>query len=163
MTERVRKQVHELTPHDFDAFAQWVYASDEEGDPGQDECTVRPLMHGEAASPAEQVIVQAVFFFPNGRVRFGMVTLNAGDDPSGHQPSLYTATGLVNFYCGAMEPGPKEIGLFTKTLRSVAAEPYPVRYVSSLSGPNGHPLAFGELRGMYWLANWRTGELRVAA
>jgi len=163
MTERIRKQVQDLTPHDFDAFAQWVYASDEEGDAGQDECTVRPLILGETASPEEQVIVQGVFFFPNGRVRFGMVTLNAGEDPSGHQPSLYLTSGPINFYCGSIEPGPKELALFTKALRSVAAEPYPIRYVSSLSGPNGRPLASGELRGMYWLADWRTGELRIAA
>ncbi|WP_198109772.1 hypothetical protein [Inhella proteolytica] len=163
MKPRIRKPLHSLTPDDFDAFPRWTYADDEEGEPGQDECTVRPLGQTEHPSPLQQVHVQAVFFFPNGRVRLGMLTLHAGDDVAGHQPSLYAAGEWVNFYWGAREPAGPALKESSKRLRAVAKDPYPVRYVSSLCEADGRPLAYGELHGFYWLVDWRTGELRVLA
>ena len=163
MTARIRKQVQDLTSQDFDLHPRWICATDEEDEPDHDECTVRPLGLGETPHTSQQIMVQAVFFFPNGRVRLGMVTLNAGNDPSGHQPCLFSPGSTVNFYNGATKPTAKELSQFTKALRSVAPQPYPVRYVSSLSEPNGRPLAYGELHGLYWLINWRTSELAIAA
>jgi hypothetical protein len=50
MPRRIRKQIHELSAADFEAQSCWVYASDEEGKQGQDECTVRPLKLDALAS-----------------------------------------------------------------------------------------------------------------
>lgn len=163
MVRRVRKQVHQLDASDFEAHPCWEYASDEEGRANQDGCTVRPLPLGELAGATQQVFVQAAFFFPNGRIRLGAVTLNAGADPSGHQPVLFLAEGQRPFYEGAMQPKPTAVKRFIAALKRVSQPPLPVRYVSSLCGSNGAPLAAGSLEGLYWLADWRTGELHSAA
>lgn len=163
MTHRIRKQVDELRTADFEAYSCWEYASDEEGRKGQDECTVRPLDQSLVQSDGTQVFVQAVFFFPGGRVRLGMVTLNAGDDPSGHQPVVFLGKDTLHFYNGASQPSKKDVRAFRKELEKASSTPFPIRYVSSLQTPEGRPLAYGELHGLYWLANWRTNELRAAA
>lgn len=156
-----RKPVHELQADDFEDHACWEYATDEEGRDDQDECTVRPLQLQELADATHQVFVQAAFFFPNGRIRMGVVTLNAGDDPSGHQPALFDADGLVTFYEGAARPKQSSVRLFIESLKKISPTPLPVKYVSALSGGDGQPLAAGTLTGLYWLADWETGEVRA--
>jgi hypothetical protein len=163
MNSRIRKQVDELCAEDFEAFSGWEYASDEEGRNGLDECTVRPLDPSRLKVEAGQVMIQAVFFFPNGRVRLGMMTLNAGDDPSGHQPVMFLGKKHLHFYSGASEPSKTEVRSFRKAVEQVCPSPFPIRFVSSVLDVDGRPIAYGELRGLYWLANWRTNELRVAA
>jgi hypothetical protein len=159
MARRVRKQVEELNASDFEAFPCWEYASDEEDRRGQDECTVRPLSLGALVSTTHQVFVQAAFLFPNGRIRHGMVTLNAGNDPSGHQPVLFLPEASLAFYEGASQPKPATVKRFVSALRKVSSVPVRIRYITALSGSNGEPLASGVLEGLYWLVNWRTGEL----
>lgn len=163
MARRIRKQVHQLNASDFEAYPCWEYASDEEGRANQDECTVRPLPLEELAGATQQVLVQAAFFFPNGRVRLGAVTLNAGADPSGHQPVLFLPQGSLTFYEGSIQPKPSAVRRFVSALKGVSRTPLPVRYVSALCGSNGTPLAMGSLDGLYWLADWRTGELHALA
>lgn len=140
-----------------------MYALDEEGDDGQDECTVRPLDVGALPSEEGQVIVQAVFFFSNGRIRPGCVTLNSGDDPSGHQPVVFLdKKRVLHFYNGALKPVKAEVRAFRKALGKVCDSPGTIRYVSTVLTTEGRPLAFGELNGLYWMADWRTQELRIA-
>src|SRR5882724_9722481 len=43
MPQQIRKQVYELTLEDLVAFPAWEFALDEEGEPDQDEATVRPF------------------------------------------------------------------------------------------------------------------------
>jgi hypothetical protein len=155
--------VNELNASDFEVFPCWEYTSDEEGDPDQDECTVRPLPMAELAGATQQVFVQAAFSFPNGEIRPGMVTLNAGADPSGHQPVLFLPDGPLGFYEGAIQPKPAEVKRFVAALKRVSSDPQPVRYASALLSGNGAPLASGSLEGLYWLVDWQTGKLSVSA
>ncbi|MED5617640.1 hypothetical protein [Ideonella sp. BN130291] len=163
MPHRIRKQVYELGASDFEEHACWEYASDEEGREDQDECTVRPFPLAELGGATHQAFVQAAFFFPNGSVRLGMVTLNAGNDPSGHQPALFTSKGLLGFYEGATQPKPSAVKRFIASLKKISPVPLPVRYVSALCAGSGQPLAAGTLEGLYWLVNWQTGELCAEA
>jgi hypothetical protein len=140
-----------------------VYAGEEEGKRGEDECTVRPLKLEDLDSETGPVIVQAAFMFPNGRLRPGAVTLNAGEDPSGHQPVVFLESGPVLFYNGAFEPKTSDIKAFLRPLGKVCPQPFPIAYVTTLHSKAGAPLASGQLHGLYWLANWRTGRLRTAA
>ncbi len=160
-TPSIRKQVGQLTASDFDQYPRWIYASGEESDDDQDECTVRPLGPNESVANDEPVHVQAVFFFPNGRVRFGAVTLQAGDTLAGHQPRLWSDGGSVGFFNGALKPSRAEAARFHQALKAIAPEPFPLRYVSALSEPDGRPLAYGELNGLHWLSDWRTGEMKI--
>jgi hypothetical protein len=162
MPRRIRKQVDKLTASDFELHSCWVYASDEEGSDGQDECTVRPLKLEELQAETSQVFVQAAFLFPNGRIRSGVVTLNNGEGASGHQPAVFLATGAVYFYHGATEPKAGALKAFYRSLRTVCPQPFPITYVSALRTEDGLPLASGHLSGLYWLENWRTGKLRAA-
>jgi hypothetical protein len=157
----MRKQVHELQAADFEAHACWEYATDEEGRDDQDECTVRPFPLEQLAGATHQVFVQAAFFFPNGRIRLGVVTLNAGADPSGHQPALFAPDGLMTFYEGAAQPEQFMVRRFVESLEKISPTPLPVNYVSALSESDGQPLAAGTLDGLYWLVNWETGEVRA--
>jgi hypothetical protein len=163
MAKRIRKQVHELCASDFEDFPCWEYAGDEEDVDGQDECTIRPLSLNEGRAATGQVFVQAVFFFPNGRARFGCVTLNAGRDPSGTQPVLFLANDSVMFYHGSLKPRESEVRAAVASLESVCATPFPIRYVTALSDSDGVSLVSGTLDGLYWLKDWRTGELDVIA
>lgn len=159
----MRKPVHDLQAADFENHACWEYATDEEGRDDQDECTVRPLPLQEIDKATHQVFVQAAFFFPNGRIRMGVVTLNAGDDPSGHQPALFDSDGLMTFYEGARQPEQSVVRRFVESLERISPRPLPVKYFSALAGGDGQPLAAGTLIGLYWLVNWETGEVRAEA
>jgi hypothetical protein len=158
---RIRKQVDELTSEDFENFSCWEYASNEEGVQGQDECTIRPGSVSNAEMASQQIFVQAAFLFPNGRIRTGAVTINAGEDISSHQPVLFTPKEPLHFYCGAIKPSEKEVERFRKALKRICPEPYPLRYVTALHGKAGQPLASGVLEGLYWLADWRAGKVDV--
>ena len=163
MPRQIRKQVHELTEPDLEAFPGWAYASDEEGSTGQDECTVRPLTLEEVRTATGQVFVRALFVFPNGCSKAGIVTLNAGEDPSGHQPVLFEPGDGIAFYVGAREPKLIEVRRFNSRLRSVSSPHLPIQYASVLESPSGKALASGVLEGLYWLSNVSTGELRAVA
>lgn len=157
----MRKPVHELQGADFEDHACWEYATDEEGRDDRDECTVRPLQLEELADATHQVFVQAAFFFPNGRIRMGVVTLNAGSDSSGHQPALFDPDGLIAFYVGATQPAQSAVRRFVESLKKISPTPLPVKYASALASGDGQPLAAGTLAGLYWLVDWETGEVRA--
>ena len=149
MNKRVRKQLQELRSEDFESFNRWEYASDEEGDDDQDECTLRPVASTDNPFERRQTFVQAVFFFPNGRIRLGMVTIGSGEGPAEHQPILFSKDEQIAFYAGTIKPNKKELAHFSKALQAVCEIPFPIRYVSSLADPLGRPLAYGELLGLY--------------
>ena len=76
MSKRIRKACNELLLSDFEAYPFWEFAMDEEGRRGQDETTVRPLPHVRSPDEADgPVFALAAFFFPNGRLRQGLLTL----------------------------------------------------------------------------------------
>ena len=62
MPRRIRKPIHELSVADLQQHAQWEYAADEEGRPGQDECTVRPITPGDVRRATHQVFLRATFY-----------------------------------------------------------------------------------------------------
>jgi hypothetical protein len=61
-SQKHRKQVYALTIADFERFAVWEFALDEEGRAGQDEATVRPREFDDPRDPAEgNFVVRARF------------------------------------------------------------------------------------------------------
>jgi len=162
MSKRIRKQIDELTALDFGVHAGWEFASDEENHEDQDECTVRPLAAENIPHADDQVFIQATFTFPNGATKLGMVTVNADDDVSGHQPVLFEEERPINFYCGGMRPSATEVAKLVKVLSKISSDPLPISYVTDLCDVAGKPLAEGKLNGLYWLADWRTNDIRVA-
>ena len=163
MPSQLRKPVHELNAADFEVFEVWEYADDEDV-PGQDECTVSPAPPTAIRSAGHQLLVRAEFLFPNGVTLPGVVTLNAGADPSGHQPGLFLPGGeVIYFYRGATRPTPSAIADFRAALLLISEPSLPVRYQSAIAHGLGDPIASGELHGLYWLCDIATGQLRAEA
>jgi hypothetical protein len=74
-----RKQVTELTIDDLDQCPVWEFALDEEGEPGQDEETVRPRPELTTVDAADGLfVVSARFTAADGTVFKGYVTPNEG-------------------------------------------------------------------------------------
>jgi hypothetical protein len=160
---RIRKAVYELTSSDFEAHPYWQYAYDEEGAAAQDECTVRPVKLPDALGEAGPMFTLAAFFFPNGRMRHGVVTVNAGDDVVAHQPVLFLQTGHVLFYHGALRPSAKERSEALRNLRKISPQPFPINYVSAARNVDMKPRALGILLGLYWLSNLARFEVSFVA
>jgi hypothetical protein len=161
MTAKIRKPVFSLIASDFESYPFWEYASDEEGVPGQDECTVRPLALADFSPEESQVFAQARYVFPNGEVRFGVITLNAGADISSVQPTMLLPEGNLLFYRGAMEPSAEERDRFFSALKSVSEVSFPIKYQSAVLSQDGTPLISGDLEGLYWVAEWLDDELKI--
>jgi hypothetical protein len=66
-SNKIRKQVFDLTTEDLVQFPIWEFASDEEGEAGQDEATVRPW---DGEQPPDKtscpLIVRARFVLSDG-------------------------------------------------------------------------------------------------
>src|SRR5947209_20314005 len=61
-TQRMRRQVYELTLDDLAAFPVWEFRLDEQDQEGRDESTVRPYKTSSPLDPADRMfIVRAVF------------------------------------------------------------------------------------------------------
>lgn len=97
MTEaRIRRQVYELTADDLRAHPAWEFCLDEEGEPDQDEATVRPIARG----PLGFGVVAAAFRTADGREFAGYVTPASDEDQATLQPTLVTDGGQVAFWLG---------------------------------------------------------------
>ena len=150
MTKRVRKQIYKLEHSDLDRFPAWEFALDEEGRAGQDEATVRPVEIRRGKETAGgPIVVLAVFEFPNGRVRFGQLTIGAGSGIESAQPSLFLERRQLDFYFGAYPPPKREMKGYLRKLRTVSKVPFPIHVHTSLRDKRGKPLYNCVLKGLY--------------
>jgi hypothetical protein len=132
MPEKIRKQCYELTPSDLSTWPAWEFALDEEGEPGQDEATVRPYTFSGALDPSNGMfIVAATFWLADGTIEHGFVTpAPAGGDNFGRiQPQIVTKRGQVGFWLGVGKPDPKRA---YATLGRDAASVFPIRFESTV-------------------------------
>jgi|GEM_PF-706097 len=140
---KIRKQVYELTPKDLDKHPAWEFALDEEGEEGQDEATVRPIMQGGPVDPANGMcIVKAEFALNDGTIFTGFLTPPVpgmpsifhfeGDDGSSQiQPSIVTDNGHVMFWYGLLKPSSEGLAQSYKILgKMTPTEVFPIRYRS---------------------------------
>jgi hypothetical protein len=80
---KTRKQIYELTLRDIHRFPVWEYAMDEEGRPGQDEATVRPVELSDVDLRSSSYHVRARFTLADGTELLGLVTVRG--QIGGHQ------------------------------------------------------------------------------
>jgi hypothetical protein len=141
MPTKTRKQVDELTLDDFAACPVWEYALDEEGEPDQDETTVRPVPTSAALDPSENTyLITARFQLADGTPMQGFLTPPTADDDSlGRiQPLIITDRGHVGFWYGRLPVAPeKEYELLGRDAASV----FPIRFESDV------PLTTGRVVG----------------
>lgn len=133
MPAKIRRQVYELTPGDLSASPVWEFALDEEGEPDQDEATVRPHPVTGALDPSDGMfIVAARFWLADGTPRYGYLTPPSAEDSSlgTIQPQIVTDSGQVSFWCGRCPP---DTSRAYQLLGGDAASVFPIRFESAVS------------------------------
>jgi hypothetical protein len=141
----IRKQIHELTPHDLKAFPIWEFNLDETAGSGQDELTVRPCIASEPLDPTDRMfVVRAMFTLADGSTMEGYFTPpGRGDAGVGAlQPIIVTDQGQVRFWCGTSAPGPKRLARSYKLLGKAAEQIFPLQFESEVE------LAAGPVTGI---------------
>ena len=128
-TTRIRKQVGELKPADLARFSIWEFALDEEGEPGQDEETVKPRPDLETVDPEEGLFIVRAELVAGDGTRFdGYVTAAEEDHVGSIQPTIVTDRGQVNFWYGGFAPTRAELEREYRILGKTAGDLFPVRY-----------------------------------
>jgi hypothetical protein len=146
----VRKQVHDLRPEDFTTASIWEFALDEEGEPGQDEETVKPRPNLERADPDEGMfVVHAEFVAADGTRFVGYVTPQKEARIGWVQPTIVTATGQVGFWLGGFPPRPGRLDQAYGILGKTATDLFPMHYRAVVA--HGGVALEGELHGFMHL------------
>jgi hypothetical protein len=136
----VRRQVYELSPHDFEAFPVWEFNLDETAGSAQDELTVRPCVPSGPLDPADRMfVVRAVFTLADRSMRRGYVTPPGRGDASvsALQPIMVTDQGQVRFWCGTAVPGPKRLARNYELIGKEAQEIFPLLFESEVELTGG--------------------------
>ena len=127
----VRKQVYELLPQDFIDHPIWEFCSDEEGDEGQDEATVRPTEKAELSEglPGASVVAADVAF-ADGSMGVGYLYACDENDIGCLQPNLFAGESQVSFYLGWLRFVPDAPAELQRTTRrseriKMGSFPYP--------------------------------------
>ena len=135
-----RKQIDQLTEADFDVSPVWEFASDEEGDPGQDECTVRPFRtDGPIDASSGMYVIRATFTLADGSTAVGYVTppIEPDDDLGAVQPVVITRDGQVMFWWGILDPQRDWIDSAFAKLERDSANVFPIRFLSDIDSTHG--------------------------
>jgi len=100
----IRKQVYELTKQYLLDYPIWEFCSDEEGDEGQDEATVKPSADPEVPgySPGAY-IVAADCSLSDGTSLPGYIYSGKPGDFGCLQPNVICKGGQVNFWLGSSQ------------------------------------------------------------
>ncbi|CAN5457528.1 hypothetical protein BH09VER1_BH09VER1_55450 [soil metagenome] len=141
MPEKIRRQIYELSLEDLSASLAWEFALDEEGEPDQDEATVRPYIFSGILDPsAGRFIVTARFWLADGTQLLGYLTPPSSDDRSlgTTQPQIVTERGQGSFWYGCLPPATAHA---YQLLGREAASVFPIRFESNV------PLAGGSVSG----------------
>jgi zinc-ribbon domain len=140
----IRKQVTDLVPADLERFPIWEFALDEEGEPGQDETSVRPRPDLERADPSDGLfIVKAEFVAADGTRFYGFVSPHYDPHVAYTQPTIVTNAGHVNFWFGFSPPRTDLLDAAYRTLEKDRSALFPVRYRAVLE--HGGAALVGEL------------------
>jgi hypothetical protein len=162
-TNRIRKQVSDLTDADFSLSAVWEFALDEEGDEGQDEATVRPYAVSGALDPvAGMFVVRARFSLADGTVMRGYLTPPSQGDSTlaTLQPIIITPAGQIIFWCGMIVPTAQQIaGSYLRLGKSSASGVFPIRFESAV--PLRDRQVRGDIPGFLILEDFKTMRTRV--
>jgi len=100
---RIRKQVYLLTAQDLTDHAIWEFCSDEEGEEGQDEATVKPSSVTEVPgySPGVYILGSDVVF-SDGTKTIGYIYSGEPQDLGCTQPNILVGSEQINFWFGAL-------------------------------------------------------------
>jgi hypothetical protein len=144
----IRKQVYDLTRQDLKQFPVWEFALDEEGEPGQDEATVKPRPDLDDGVDSDEgiFVVRAEFKAADGSTFDGFVTPEPDGDLGATQPSIVTSEGHVSFWFGGVEPEQRAIKKSYATLGAKRGELFPMTFRAAV--PVDGARSRGRCRGL---------------
>lgn len=148
----IRKPIDKLTPTDLEQFLFWEFVLDEEGFPGQDETTVRPVLATDPADWTGSSIVSATFVLADGRHFTGHcspVVDDAGQLTLKY-PVIVTESGHVGFYHGILKPSAEQIRQDYGRLGKQEKDVFPITF--RLAVDYLAPLKSGMIEGFSYLA-----------
>jgi hypothetical protein len=155
--KRIRKRVYDLTINDLLEFPVWIFALDEEGEPGRDEATVRPWQEPPPFDPGEGLnVLRTDFWLADGTQAVGYLSAQVPGDLSeiGYiQPTIVTPRGQVWFWFGAAKPGPDKTRNAYETLGKSRSQVFPVRYESAVEITTGR--VTGVIKGFLYYSSIR--------
>jgi hypothetical protein len=155
---RIRKQVYDLVPADLEQFPIWELATDEEGEEGQDEATVRPRPDLDVADPSEGILVVRAELVAVDGTRFDGFLSPHAEPHVGHvQPTIVTEEGQVGFWSGIRVPARGELEGRYRLLGKSAAELFPLCYRALV--PCGDARTEGTLDGFLRYAPGGTSQI----
>ena len=130
---KIRKQVYELTISDIEEFPVWEFASDEEGDDGQDEATVRPLEFNAPLDPSDGMfVVQSEFLLADGTKMQGYLSPAPKNELAYIQPIIITENGQIMFWYGIMKPLQEKITSNYSSLGKSSEQVFPLIFKSKV-------------------------------
>jgi hypothetical protein len=141
--ERIRKQVYLLTIEDLNEHPIWEFCSDEEGEEGQDEATVKPSEETEVQgySPGAYILT-ADIIFADGSDGIGYIYSGEPDDFGCLQPNIVGASGQANLWLGWLKFVSNPQAAISKACEALGKEPsaiFPIRFITR-PHINGSPM-----------------------
>ena len=146
--EKIRKRIYELTAADLQLTAVWEFCIDEEGEPGQDEATVRPRPDIVKIRKLDgSYTARTEFGFADRKRALGYLYASSEEELPAIQPVIITPLGQVMFWYGIMAPEEDRQVQALARLASVSDHPFPIRY--SCTVPLDDIPLDGDLNGFY--------------
>lgn len=142
----IRKQLDDLILDDILKFPSWEFALDEEGTPGQNEQTVRPLLSVPPLDPANNyLVVRATFQLADGTEYKGLIKPIRSEGgllppliPIDLFPIILTNQGRVNFWYGMFKPDSRElVNNYSMLGKENPAKIFPIKFSSDVEIVNG--------------------------
>jgi hypothetical protein len=125
---KTRKPIDELRIADVEAFPVWEFATDEEGNEGQDETWVRPLWGKQIPADAYSLSVLASFTAPTGAKYKGIVGVSTAEGFEAVHAAVLTDSNYVFVPWPGMAGASEMARDAARELRSSANDLFPLSY-----------------------------------
>ena len=159
-TERIRKQIYDLTLEDLRRWPVWEFALDEEGEPGQDEATCRPRSDLKVPDPQiGSLVTFAEFTAADGTSFAGLAYVDPTNDLGTTQPAILTPRGHVSFWGGILGWERAQMNAAYETLGKRPEQLFPLQFRYRVAGEK---LRSGVIPGFLTLEDWKTGQVKVS-
>ncbi len=136
---RIRKQVYDLTLDDLARCATWEFASDEEGEEGQDEATVRPCEPGVSIDCSTFIgVVRTHFRAAGGQRYLGYVTPAHEDTLGAMQPTIVLDHTQIAIWHGIDRPDRSTLNEYYTALGITAAQCFPLSFSPAIAVTKGY-------------------------
>ena len=125
---KTRKPIDQLRPNDLKTFPVWEFASDKEGEEGQDETWVRPLRVKQVPANAYSLSVAAVLRAADGAEYEGVISVNTAEGFEAVHAAVLTEDNYVFIPWPGKDDAAKSARSAAKELGVRAKDLFPLAY-----------------------------------